>query len=135
MADIATNLRTFLLGDASIAGLVGDRVHHNHVPQNKIRPFVFFRRRSTDHIACTDDAAGTAPDQYTFDVEAIAANPDQADELAGYVRTRCHCFRGAMGDATAKGVFVADVADDYQPLGTGGDAGLTVIPLDVEVHL
>lgn len=135
MADIATNLRAFLLADASIAELAGDRIHHNHVPQNKTRPFVYFRRRSTNHIVCLDDANGQTPDDFSFDVEAIANNPDDADALGGYVRNRCHCFRGTFGDATAKGVFVSDVADDYQPMGTGGDAGLTVIPLDVEVHV
>ena len=135
MADIATNLRAFLLADASIAELAGDRIHHNHVPQNKTRPFVYFRRRSTNHILLLGGASGDTPDDYSFDVEAIANNPDDADELGGYIRTRFHNYRGAFGDTTAKGVFVSDVADDYQPLGTGGDAGLTVIPLYVEVHV
>lgn len=135
MADIASNLRTFLLDDASIAGVVGDRVHHNHVPMAIAKPYIWLRRRNTNHIVCTDDAAGQAPDDYSFDVEAIARDANTADTLGDYIRSRCHCYRGAVGDATAKGVFVTDQGDDYIAQGNGGDQGLTVIALDVQVHV
>jgi len=135
MAEIALDFRAFLLADASLAGLAGDRVHHNHVPQGKATPFVYYRRRNTQHDLALSDSQGQAPDSYGFDVEAIAESPDQAEELAGYIRSRCHCFRGALGETTTKGVFVQDVAEDYIAKGTGGDAGLTVIAFDVEVHV
>jgi len=135
MAEIALDFRTFLLADSSVASVAGDRIHHNHVPQGKVKPFVFYRRRNTEHIVCLDDSNGQTPDSYAFDVEAIATNPDQAEELAGYIRSRCHLFRGALGETTTKGVFVQDVSEDYVPRGTGGDVGLTVIAFDVEVHV
>lgn len=136
MSDVSSRFRDFLLADANIARLVGQRVHEDHVPQRvaaKDYPFIWYRKRSATGFETLDSANGEQARDFSFDVELVAKSQSTAKELSELVRTRCNCYRGTYGDSTCQGVFVQDQDDSYLPRNIGGDDGLFVPALDVRV--
>ena len=134
MATTEENLRAFLLAGTSIADAVGTRIAFNKFPQTKGTPRIFFQQSgSVDDIAM-DDSAG-APTRPQFTIEAYDSTPEGAVALKRLVQDRLHKHRGAFGDTTVKGIFAADVADNYTPNGLGEDAGLHWAALIAEVVL
>lgn len=125
MADVATRLRTFLLADASIAAVVGPRVHQAFVPEDTPLPCIYFTRAGTRDERALGEV-GAAPFSHTFDVEALASTLADSQSLAGLVRTRINGYIGSFADTTVKGIFVEDQADDYEPTYGYHDASLSV---------
>lgn len=135
MADLAENLRTKFLATEVISSKVGSRVHQNRVPAIiEPRPFIYFARTGTEHARALDDSQGQVPFHHSFAVECIGDSPAQANALADAVRT-LDDFSGALGDSTAKHLFVDDQDDDYAPVGAGSDQGRFVAALAVEVYI
>lgn len=136
MTAVPVNFCAFLLADAAIARKVGQRVHKDKVPQKatpKKEPYIWFRKRSVAGVETLDSAAGQAPRFYDFDVECVAYDDREMDDLTELVRTRCNCYRGTFGDSTAQGCFVRDQDDNYEPYNVGGNNGAHVGVLDVQV--
>lgn len=137
MADINARFKTFLQADTDIAAKVASRVHDSHVPQAQtvppIKSFIYFHRRQTTHSPTLDSAAGEVPQEFAFDVEVVEA--DSRKPLGELVRTRCNCYRGTFGDSTCQGVFVNDQDENYQSYNVGGDGGVFVTTLDVQVFV
>lgn len=134
MATTEENLRAFLLADAAIADAVGSRVAFNKFPQTKGTPRIFFQQSGSVDDTAMDDAAG-APTRPQFTLEAYDSTPEGAVALKKLVQNKLHKHRGAFGDTTVKGIFAADVADNYTPNGLGEDAGLHWAALIAEVVL
>lgn len=135
MSDVSSRFRAFLIADANIARLVGGRVHEDHVPQrNKpLYPFIWYRKRQAQGTETLDSDNGEDASFHYFDVEVVSKNQSTAKELETLVRARCSCYRGTYGDSTVQGIFVNDQSADYEPQSNGGDDGLTVASLDVQV--
>ena len=133
MTTLGENLRTKLLEDVELRNLVGNRVHQNHVPQRGGDAYIYFAVDSTQEDETIDGAAGSQPLSTTFAVECIAIDSQaKADAIKARVRT-LNKYRGAMGTATAKGVFVTDYQEEYHPRGLGADAGGHVAVCQVQV--
>lgn len=115
-------MKAFIQSDA-IKAVVGDRVSYNHVPQDKDKPYIFFQQSGADDDIALDDSAGV-PNRPQFAIEAYADTPSEAVELKNLVHARLHKHRGAFGDTTVKGIFCANVDDNYEPAGGGSDDGL-----------
>lgn len=133
MADISTRFKAFLEADAAIARKVARRVHSGQVPASSLRPFIWFRRRSTVNYLTLDSAAGEQPKEFTFDLEVVAESQLVAKETAELVRTRCNAYRGMFADTTAQGIFVLEQDDDYLPRNEGGDKGFFVESFGIQV--
>ena len=135
MADVETRFKKHLQGDSSVAGKVGDRIHNDHVPQDKSRPYVWYRRRLTTPHPTLGSAAGEVPHEFIFDVETIAKTNREAKQVAEYVRARLHCYRGTFDDSTVQGIFVVEQDSDYEPEGTGGDTGVFFMAFGAQVFI
>jgi len=134
MATTEENMRTFLLSDSNIAELVGPRVAYNNLPQTKDNPRIFFQQTgAVDDIAMDDSAGVPTRPQYT--IEAIDDTPEGAIALKNLVHAKLHKHRGTFGATTVKGIFAADVADNYTPNGLGEDVGQHWAGLSAEVVL
>lgn len=130
---VSEDVRSFMLADASIAGLVGTRVHKNHVPQDGDTPYVSYFRGGVEYENTTDVSAGGDPFRQFFDIESVSDDVSEADTLADYVRNRFANYRGAFGDGTVQACFVSDHDDDYIPRNVDADSGLHVATIRVEV--
>lgn len=136
MSDVAQNVIALLKAESTVNKWAGTRFHEDHVPQLrgiKTEPFVWLALRQTTGAETLDSSAGEAPPEYIFDVECVAGRQYDGKQLASAVRTKLNCYRGAMSDLTAKGIFVRDQDNDYIPKATGGDSGLFVAAYDVQV--
>ncbi len=133
MATVAQNLRSFLLDDNDISELVGERVHHNHVPQDEPRPFIFLQLTGTEDLSCLDDPPGTPPFRFRYAAECVADTIGDADELAALVKARCNLYTGSFGAGTAQRLFAEDQDEDYVPKANSDDALLHVSAVAVEV--
>lgn len=134
MADIAENLRTFLLADSSVAAKVGTRVDQNIVPQGKSLPFIWYQRTGTTQLRCLNETVNT-PFSHVFAVECIGEDIDAVEELADSVRAACEAAAagGAFGTQTVANVFCEDQADDYVPKAADLNSGEHIAALQVEV--
>lgn len=133
MADIATRLRTFLLADTTVTGVVGQRVHQAKVPEGQDAPFIWFGRSGTTEIDILDQQPGAEPFSTTFDLEVISDDLSEAQDLAIYVKSTLNNYSGAFADSTVKGIFATDHNDQYIPRGIGSDDGRFVPAIQVEI--
>ena len=114
MKDIRPALRTFLLDDPTVSGLVGGvRVHHARLPQDQVAPSVVYLKVSEtgDYHLRGDSGLGQARIQF----DAWAQDSDAATELANAVYDRLTGGRAVIGDESLdmRGAFLANGRDDY----------------------
>lgn len=129
----AANLRAWMVRQPAIGRLVGDRVHHVHVPQKYAGTYVWFARGGRELADTLEMAAGTEPLGVVWDVEAISRSPDEVANLVELLEG-VHGHRGAFGDGTVQGVFVDQQADGYVPQGLGIDLGLEVAAFSMTIY-
>lgn len=122
MATTEENMVTFLNASASIKEAVRI-ISYNKVPQDKSTPYIFFQQSGADDDIALDDSAGV-PTRPQYDIEAWDDTPAGAIEVKNLVHARLHKHRGTFGDTTVKGIFAANVDDEYVPNGAGDDDGL-----------
>lgn len=136
MADLAENLRAFLLDKATITTFVGaDGVHQGLVPQDVTLPYIWFKRSARRYLETTDAAPGADPDEERFDLECISDDLDESQDLSQAVCDALNAYRGTFGDTTISGAFVDDQDDDYVPRGTLGETELHTAALAVQIIL
>lgn len=124
MATTEENLAAFLLADTAIAAAVGaNGIAYNHVPQDDEAPYIFFQQQGADDDVALNDSAGV-PTRARYAIECWARTPREAVSLKNVVHPRLHKHRGTFGASTVKGIFAADVDDNYVPNGAGDDSGL-----------
>jgi hypothetical protein len=138
VSDTATRLKRFLQAVDGIKNTVASRICLDHVdglPDDKLKPYIWFRRRVTQSALALDSPVGEEAHEYQFDLEVISKSNREAQAIAATVRTACHCYRGAFDDSTIQGMFVNDQDDDYQPMGIGEGTGLLVVAMDLQVFV
>lgn len=137
MADLAENLRTFILADTPIAASIGTRCYQGMAPQSDIAtfPFIWFARSRRQLDRTLDAAAGDAADEQWFDLECISDDLDESQDLAEAVEDRLNNYRGTVGTQTVQAIFVDDQDDNYVPRGTMGETELHVAALSVQIFL
>lgn len=141
MADVAENLRAFLLADATIAAKCQSRIAQDIVPQpdeadkdsaGRLMPFCYFARSGVRLERCLGESGG-APFGQFFDVEFVAQDDAQSQALATYLFT-LDGYSGLFGASTVQAIFVEDQADDYLPKAADLSRGEFVSALRVEVY-
>lgn len=104
MTDIAQGLRTFLLADATIAGLVGARMYPTKTPQNPTTPYIRFSLQSGESFNSTDGPSGL--ENPVFQIDAIDTTYAGATAVADAIRLRLNGYAGDMGGVEVQGVFL-----------------------------
>ena len=94
MADVVESVRTYLLADATIEGLIDDRIYPDIVEQNATLPAVAVSKTSTTHDHTLSNLAGLAHVRLSFDCYADSRNV--ANQVAEAIR--------ASGIVAVKGV-------------------------------
>lgn len=135
MADVAENLRAFLLTDAGISAAVGtNRIAQTHVPEEFAGTLIWFGRTGVAMNDCLDAAAGDNALSDAFDLECIAETQDAAQALVELVKGKLHAYRGTFGTQTVQGCFCEDHTDGYESRVIESDSGLFTAAVRVEVH-
>jgi hypothetical protein len=130
--DLSENLRDYLLSAEAVRDIIAERIHQDHVPDNKAEDYIWFRRANQQYEHCLDDDPGERPRTVYFDVECSSRNVDRAATLAEAVKS-LFPYRGVFGDATVKGAFANDHDEDYIPLNEMADDGVYVQAVQLEI--
>jgi hypothetical protein len=130
MSNFGEDCRAWLMAQALTPDPAG-RIHHLVAPDAYAGPYLWFRRRGSEHALTLDSAPGEEPFEIYIDLEAIAAD-EQAHEL-GEAVARLNAYRGQFGAGTVQAVFIADHADDYQPRGMMSNEALQFVALELQV--
>lgn len=128
---IVGDLTTYLRASTAVTAVVATRIHHNVVPQDASRPYIWFRRVSENEELTMDGVGGLV--ETDIDLECWAATDSAADGLANLAKARLNGVRGAFGTATVGGVFVRSKDDEYLPRGAFEDTGMHVVALGVKI--
>ena len=121
---LGIDLRTKLLSDSTLAGLVGERVMQGKIAQGESDPCIWYGRAGIDpeDSRTLDQAPGERPFREQWDLEVYADSLDLLDAVADRIRL-LDCYRGPFGDGSVQAVFVFDHTEDYLPRGDGSDNG------------
>lgn len=114
MKDIGPALRTYLLDDPTVSGLVGGyRIHRARLPQDQVEPSVVYIKVSEtgDYHLAGDSGLG----QVRMQIDAWAQDTDAANELANAVYDRLTGGKGIIGAEALnmRGAFLANGREDY----------------------
>lgn len=131
MTTMPQDMRTLILGTTPVTNLIGTRCHYNHLPESSVMPHVWFRVPS-DNEELTMDGVGGLHDAQV-DIECAGLTEDSAQAVADVIKARLHGYAGAMGNVSAKGIFLADKDDDYVPFSNESDEGVHVIAFGATV--
>lgn len=129
---IDENLRTLLLADSVVAGIVGDRVSYNHIPQAASIPYIFFQQSGSVDDSGIGDAAGL-PTRFQYAIECWHDKPFESKTLGRRVQEILNKYRGVFGDTTIQAIFAESQDDNYVPRGIMDDSGFHGSFLNVEV--
>lgn len=111
MTTIVEGLRTFMLADATIAGLVGTRVYPNILPQSPTVPAISYQFISGTDDVTTDGPSGLA--NPTIQIDCWATTYAAMDGLFQAVRKRINGYSGLAGTIAVHGVFLVRKRDLY----------------------
>jgi hypothetical protein len=126
------NLKSFLLADDTVKGIVGSRVAYNHLPQASDVPYVWFQQSGSIDDDGIGDAAG-APTRFQYDVECWSERPFQAKQLSSRVQAILNKYRGTFGDTTVQAIFAPSQNDQYVPKAVPADEGFHGSFLSLEI--
>jgi hypothetical protein len=127
---IDADLRTLLLADATVAGMVGTRIYPLFVPQDSAFPAIRYQRLVTPRTRSLLGPSGLAAP--TFQYDCYGEQPSGVTEaklLAEAVRHVLDGYRGTAGASFIEGAMVVDERD----LEFEEKAGLARASLDVKV--
>lgn len=114
MIDIRPALRSYVLGYAPVAAIVGNRMYHVKIKEGTTADTIVFNRISGQGYPVMEGMSGFTIQR--FQIDALSLIQDNANILADLVRDRIDGFRGSMGDSpivTVHGIFMVDQRDDY----------------------
>jgi hypothetical protein len=116
MKDIRPALRTYLLADAVVSGMVGGvRIHYGRLPQGQTEPSVVFNKITElgDYVMTGDSGLNQSRMQF----DAWAQTASQAVNLGNAVYDRITGAKGNFaGDSETlevRGIFLANGDDSY----------------------
>jgi hypothetical protein len=132
MADAGEDLRSYIVADSTINGIISTRCFQNTVPETATLPFIWFVRRGVEFLEILGEAESTPYREY-YDFECVSDEVDQAIDLADAVRARLQGTSGSIGAGTYQWVDVTDQSDTYIPRNIADDERLTIASLAVEV--
>lgn len=133
MADLPTNLRTFLLTQSAITAIVGSQVHQAKVPADRSPSYIWFGRTGSQSLDMVAPAVGLEPDSQFFSVECVSDDVDKTQALGDALRAITN-YQGTFGDTTVQGLFVDEQNDDYEYRSISGDEGLHTAAFSLQIY-
>jgi hypothetical protein len=103
-------LRARLIDDATMFGLVGNRIYPGRAPQKPTMPYVVYHRISTVRSA-TLDTGNTKVPEVRMQVDVIATTQSEVETILNQMRLVMDNFRGTSSGVTVLGVSVDDEQD------------------------
>jgi hypothetical protein len=98
-----SDLRTFLLADSTVDGLVDTRMYPDALPQAPVMPAIVYTEISAARVPTMDGPDGLPAIRVQIDAWAATALGAQA--LADAIRQRLDGHSGAMSSTTVRGIF------------------------------
>lgn len=109
---IASDIRTFLLADATLGGLVGTRVYPVKLPQDPTVPAMTYQWISGERHHAASGAVGLASPRIQFD--CWAKTYLEAESMLEALRKRLDGFSGTAGASKIQGAFFETERDSYE---------------------
>ena len=103
-------LRARLIDDATMFGLVGNRIYPGRAPQKPTMPYIVYHRISTVRSA-TLDTGNTKVPEVRMQVDVIATTQSEVEAILNQMRLVMDNFRGTSSGVTVLGVSVDDEQD------------------------
>jgi hypothetical protein len=141
MADTATRFRNFLKSNAAVKARLGERIYMDRVPDDKGKPYLWYRRMTIDPEDTTDAAAGASPISETFEVEVISPVESETQAITDLILYSANSglalsdYRGTFDDTTVDACFVTDREGGHAPKGIGEAVGLFFTGFNVQIVL
>lgn len=141
MVEVEEGLRLWLLADADVQALAGNRVYPNDkVPQGAGYPRVLIQRSQGSRVRTFDGPTDLA--HPIIQLDCVALSYDQAKQLARAVKgtsadRKLDGFAGDLHGVTVQGAHLQDdERDGFRLLTDGSDKGEHIVTLDFEIwHL
>lgn len=111
MATIEANIRTLLIADGTISGLIGSRFYSVENPQDPTYPLINLERLSGVRQYSMDGQTGPTPGR--FEINCYSDTLNGARVLGEAVRSKLSGFAGTAGSGTIHGAFLQDSEDIY----------------------
>lgn len=127
---IEAEMVKFLKADATVKGLVAERVYPVLAPDDADAPYIVYRRMGTPR-AETMQGAGTPDPRFRF--KCWASNYEQAIVLADAVRARMDGQRGEWGGIHVQRVKLEDESDVFDAFEWDADDGAFGRQLDFTI--
>lgn len=107
---IEQGLVTYLLGQAGVSALIGNRLHDLVLPQSPTLPAIVWQRiGGAEHDVAQDGPTKLVSARFQF--SCWARTLLEAAQLAEALRLALHGYQGPMGSDTAHAVFLMDDRD------------------------
>lgn len=103
-------LRARLIADATMAGLVGNRIYPGRAPQKPTMPYIVYHRISTVRAATLDTGNAKVP-EVRIQCDVIASSQSEVETVLSRMRVVMDNFRGTSSGVTVLGVSVDDEQD------------------------
>lgn len=109
---IATDLRTFLLADATLTTLISTRLYPGVLPQNPILPAMTYQWISGPRFHSTDGPSGLSNPRIQFD--CWASTYLEAETVFTALRKRLDGYQGMAGSSRIQAAFLESERDEYE---------------------
>ena len=109
---IASDVRTFIIADATITGLIAARLYPIILPQEPTMPAMTYQWISGTRFHSMDGASKLSGPRVQFD--CWAATYLDAEALFEALRKRLDGYRGPAGSSTIQGAFFSSERDLYE---------------------
>lgn len=106
---IQQGLRTLLITDGTITGLIGERCYGVLLPQDPTLPALVLTTISDSPDYTHQNASGL--EETRFQIDSWAASLSGARALAAAVKSKLSGFEGAAGDETIDSAFLTNQQD------------------------
>lgn len=109
---ISSDLRTFLLADATLTTLIGTRMYPLVLPQDPTVPAITYQIISGHRFHSTDGACGLSTPRIQYD--CWAATYLEVESLFEALRKRLDGYQGLAGSSQVQAAFFESERDDYE---------------------
>lgn len=110
-----TVLRAAVVGDATVSGLIGNRLYPLVAPASASMPLVTWRRMGIQRQQTLGSPLGTP--KLTLEFSIYGSTYDQAREVADAMRAVLDGYGGTLDNTTVKQASLENESDDFVSLG------------------
>ena len=116
MAEVTTNIRTYLLSKSGVSTIFGTRLYVDHKSEKITTAYPFGIIRT---VAEAPDytMSGALPNRTLIQIDVYSDSPTTADTGKAAIITQLSGYRGAASGITVGSSFITDNRGDFEPEG------------------